>query len=121
MAASQMIHKIEEQLLAAEDVLNTKYSAELAEPNYKNVLGLIYGAEEDQEDFESLLIDLYANGKISSEPLAYLMHVLKWERVRAWLENELKKDDSAIATGASHQKILDAYSDKWENREFYSF
>jgi hypothetical protein len=121
MAAGQMIQKIEEQLLAAEDVLNTKYSAELAEPNYKNALGLIRSAAEDQEEIETLLIDLYANGRISSEPLAYLMHVLKWGRVRVWLENELERDESAIATGASHQKVLDAYSDQWENREFYSF
>jgi len=49
------------------------------------------------------------------------MHVLRWSRIRNWLEEQLANDPSAIATGTSHEKVIAAYSDDWQNKEFYKF
>ena len=116
-----MILRLKNELLAAEHVLDTKYSFDLAEPHYRQCLDIIRCAPALQDEFEEILIDLYSRKQISHEPLAYLMHVLRWPRIRNWLENELMKDPSAIATGADHAKIIAAYNEDWQNKEFYKF
>jgi len=116
-----VIEQIEAELLQAERVLDTEYSFELAEPHYRNCLALIASAPSRQEEMENLMIRMYSERTISDEPVAYLMHVLKWPKVRSWVERKLAEDTAAIATGAAHENILMAYSEEWKNKEFYKF
>ena len=113
MGTSQVIDRLQRELLMAEHVLDTEYSFDLAEPHYRQCLVLIQGALDCKNDFEQL--------RISNEPLAYLMHVLRWSKIQRWLESELANDPAAIATGAAHEKVLAAYQDDWPNKEFYKF
>lgn len=112
---------LELELLAAENVLNTEYSFELAEPNYRACLSLIDSDPSRREEVVGLLTRMYTEKAISDEPLAYLMHVLKWPEIKAWAESELANDPAAIATGAGYENILSAYSESWENKDFYVF
>lgn len=114
-----MINKVETELLQAEHLLCTEYSFELAEPNYVRCLEILRSAPEVQRRFEELLIAMFKAKKISEEPLAYLMHQLRWAGVRKWLEDELRSMPNPIATGDPFEKVLAAYDDNWENREFY--
>lgn len=119
MGDHEMIESVRAELLRAEHVLSTEFSFDLAESNYVRCLEVIRSAPDAQPQFEILLTDLFQSKQISDEPLAYLMHQLRWSGVRDWLQEQLRSMPDAIATGTSFEKVLDAYSDDWENREFY--
>jgi hypothetical protein len=121
MGKKELISDLYEQLVQAEHVLDTQYSFELAEPHYRKCLSIIEHAPAYQKEFEDLLLKMYFEKVISDEPLAYLMHVLRWPNVRKDLELKITHDPTAIATGRSHEKILSAYHDEWANRDFYKF
>lgn len=119
MGSSKIIDEFKSELLAAELILNTDYSFELAEPNYLRCLDIIRNSPKMQSEFALALIALYEEKSISDEPIAYLMHVLRWPEVASWVERKLRDDPDAVATGSSLEKVLTAYGDNWENREFY--
>lgn len=119
MGESELIAKITEELLGAQKILETEYSFDLAEPNYVRCLQLIKKSPDQQPIIEAVLIDLFDKKKIGDEPLAYLMHYLRWPGVRDWVESRLRETTNAIAFGASYEKILNAYEEDWENLEFY--
>ncbi|WP_048438931.1 hypothetical protein [Caenimonas sp. SL110] len=119
MDSAELITQVRDELLRAENVLNTDFSFELAEPNYLRVLALMASAPQLQPQFEDLLITLFRDHKVSDEPIAYLMHRLRWPNVRQWMDAQLLAMPDAIATGAPSEKVIAAYSDDWENREFY--
>ncbi len=118
---NKLINDLHAELIEAEHVLDTQYSFELAEPHYQKCLSLIKNAPACQSDFENLLLNMYFEKLISDEPLAYLMHVLRWSNIRKVLESKLAGDTTAIATGRRHEKVLAAYEDDWANKEFYKF
>ncbi|MEJ5128875.1 hypothetical protein WH367_22745 [Comamonas sp. MYb21] len=117
MYASQ----VREELLKAEHVLDTGFSFDMAEPFYRRCLGLIEAAPNDQQEIERLVIEMFRTKQVSSEPLAYLMHVLRWEGVRDALEADLQNQVAPLATGVEQTKILAAFEPDWENRLFYRF
>jgi hypothetical protein len=78
------------ELLQAEHILNTNFSFELAEPNYRRCLKIIEDSPQEKIVYEQLLIDLFLTQKISSEPVAYLMHILRWQKVRDAIEADLR-------------------------------
>ena len=119
MDSDRSMMELERELLQAEHVLNTEYSFDLAEPNYLRCLQVIQEAPELQPQVEALLIELFETRRVSDEPIAYLMHKLRWPGVQAWMERKLKELPHSIAGGVSYEKVLAAYSDSWENREFY--
>ena len=119
MAKEAIITELKNEILAAEEVLNTKYSFDLAEPNYDRCLEIIESAPELQREFSELLISLLESEAVSDEPVAYLMRALRWESVRAWAKNELAKMSDVMITGVVHLKVLEAYKADWENEEFY--
>ena len=119
MDTGRSMMEVEYELLQAEDVLNTEFSFDLAEPNYLRCLQVIQKAPELQPQFEALLISLFEKRQVSDEPLAYLMHKLRWPGVRSWMKAKLDELPHSIAGGAPYEKVLAAYSDAWENREFY--
>ena len=110
----------ENELDRANEILNTEFSFDLAEPNYLVCLALITGHEELKSDFESSLIRLFRSKKIDDEPIAYLMYRLRWEGVRNWAVRELKELDNPMIEGCSLQKILDAFEDGWGHKDFYN-
>ncbi|HSC76228.1 MAG TPA: hypothetical protein VLB90_08335 [Pseudomonadales bacterium] len=116
-----IIENFKNELLEAENILATKYSFELAEPNYIRCLEIISLSPDLQEQFEQCIIELFESRKLRNEPIAYLMFKLRWPRIKLWAEGELKKLENPIATGAPLGKILDAYDDDWDNKDFYSF
>lgn len=119
MGGSKVIQALKQELLAAENVLCTEYSFDLAEPNYIRCIEIIKSSPELRPQFEELLISLFQENKVSSEPIAYLMHTLRWARVYEWMEQKLRNDPDSIATGAPYENILKAFDNAWENREFY--
>ena len=121
ITAEAMDAQMEAELLAAEQVLDIEFSFDLAEPNYLVCLELIRAYPSGQSEIANLLVGMYAEKRISDEPLAYLMHVLKWPEVKLWVERQLASDPAAIATGAGHENIISAYSADWGNRDFYTF
>ncbi|WP_313460689.1 hypothetical protein [Stenotrophomonas sp.] len=116
-----VVEDLERLLLAAEHILDTEYSFDLAEPTYRACLELIAGAPDQRETLSDLLIAMYESKRVSDEPIAYLMHSLRWSEVREWAERSLRSDPTAFATGAGRANILAAYFDDWENRDFYVF
>lgn len=119
MDEAMIIDALKSELLAAENILNTEYSFEKAEPNYLRCIDIIKSAPEMRPQFVSLFTLLFNANEVSDEPLAFLMHVLRWPEVRAWAENSLRRMPNPIATGQSLEKIIKAFSDDWENQEFY--
>ncbi|PLC40478.1 hypothetical protein C0Q88_21990 [Ralstonia pickettii] len=119
VSKDEALKQFEDQLLHAEHVLNTEYSFDLAEPDYLRCLELINGAPELQAQFEDTLIALFSNGRVSDEPLAYLMHRLRWPKVHDWAAEQLRAMPNPLADGASLEKVLNSYSDGWKNRGFY--
>jgi hypothetical protein len=120
MGASKMINEFKRELLAAESVLDTEYSFDLAEPNYLRCLEIVRAHPEMRAQFSASLIGLYEANEVSDEPVAYLMHVLRWPEVASWVEERLRNLPDPVATGASLEKILAAYGERWENKEFYA-
>jgi hypothetical protein len=117
MIASQ----VRDELLQAEHVLDTKFSFDEAEPFYRRCLAHIESAPQDREAIEQLLIKLFRERQISSEPLAYLMHVLRWEGVRHAIEADLLSQTAPIVAGVEHGKVLDGFETEWDNKMFYRF
>lgn len=107
------------ELLQAEHVLCTDFSFDLAEPNYVRALSAIRGAAGYECNFERLLLTLFRTKEVSEEPLAYLMHKLRWEGVRQELEKDRRALEYPILHARPIDRILEAYDDRWENREFY--
>lgn len=121
MDSDRLIQNFEQELLAAEHVLCTEYSFELAEPYYRRCLADIRKAPHLQLQFERVMLDLFEAKRVSDEPLAYLMHKLRWTGVRDQMEKWLREMPHAIATGAPYEKVLAAYGEDWENKAFYRF
>jgi hypothetical protein len=119
MGDAMMIEALKSELLAAENILNTEYSFEKAEPNYVKCLDIINSAPEMRQQFAGLLTSLFDDGRVSEEPLAFLMHVLRWVEVRNWAEDSIREMPNPIATGRPLEKVIEAFSDDWENQEFY--
>jgi len=113
--------QVRDELLQAEHVLDTKFSFDQAEPFYRRCLAHIESAPQDREAIEQLLIRLFRDRQISSEPLAYLMHVLRWEGVRHAIEADMRSQASPIITGVEHGKVLDGFDTEWGNKVFYRF
>lgn len=121
MGKNELVNALRAEIVQAEKVLDTQFSFELAEPHYRKCLSIIEQAPEYKGEFEILLLEMYCEQMISDEPLAYLMHILRWENIKKTLEYKLFNDPAAIATGQRHEKVLSAYHDKWANRDFYKF
>ena len=114
-----MIDALRAELLKAELILNTQYSFDLAEPNYVKCLQLIAEVPEQREQVADLITSLFTSGEVSDEPVAFLMHVLRWPDVLDWAKNRLRRLESPIADGRPLEKIVAAFSDDWENKNFY--
>lgn len=121
MVENELVNALQVELVQAENVLDTQFSFELAEPHYRKCLSIIEQAPEYQGEFEILLLKMYFKQMISDEPLAYLMHILRWKNIKRTLELKLFNEPAAIATGRGNEKVLAAYYDKWLNKDFYKF
>lgn len=119
MGETMMVDALKSELLAAENILKTEYSFEKAEPNYLKCLQIIRSAPEMRPQFAELLKLLFDTNEVSDEPIAFLMHVLRWSEVRAWAEQKMRQMHAPIATGRPLEKIIEAFNDDWENQEFY--
>jgi hypothetical protein len=119
MDKTMIIDALKSELLTAENILNTEFSFEKAEPNYLRCLDIIKNAPEMRNQFSDLLIGLFETNEVSDEPISFLMHVLRWPEVREWAERKIRKMSNPIATGRTLEKIIEAFSDDWENKEFY--
>lgn len=113
------INALQAELQQAESVLNTQYSFDLAEPCYLRSLEIIGKAPAERVAIIDLLKGMLIRGEISDEPVAYLMHVLRWPEIRDWAQARVQELSNPLAHGRHFQKILAAYSDNWENRVFY--
>lgn len=119
MGKAMMIDDLKRELLAAEHILNTQYSFEKAEPNYLRCLEIIESAPEMRPQFSELLKSLFDANEVSDEPLAFLMHALRWPEVREWAEGSIRRMSNPIADGRPLEKVIEAFNDEWENKEFY--
>ncbi|KQV51515.1 MULTISPECIES: hypothetical protein [unclassified Duganella] len=119
MDEAMTMNALKSELLEAEHILNTVYSFERAEPNYIRCLEIIRGAPEMRHQVFKLLTSLFEANLISDEPLAFLMHVLRWSEVREWAEINIRMMSNPIATGRPLEKVIEAFDDDWENQEFY--
>jgi hypothetical protein len=107
------------ELLAAEGILDTEFSFDRAEPHYVRCLEIIGGQNVNRSDVVLLITSLFLNGSLSDEPIAFLMHKLRWPEVRQWAEEELRRMANPKANGRPLEKIIAAYDIGWENRIFY--
>jgi hypothetical protein len=119
MGETMMINMLKNELLAAEHILNTEYSFEKAEPQYLRCLEIISGAPAMKQQFAALMTSLFEANQISDEPLAFLMHALRWQEVRDWAEKKIREMPNPIATGRPLEKVIEAFDDDWENKDFY--
>ncbi|WP_218080550.1 hypothetical protein [Anthocerotibacter panamensis] len=119
MDSTVNIGALSSELLAAENILNTEYSFEKAEPNYLRCLDIIKKAPEMRPQFVDLLTTLFEAKEISDEPVAFLMHALQWSEIREWAEDKIRQMPNAVATGGPLEKVIEAFSDDWKNQEFY--
>jgi len=113
------IDKLRAELLNAEMILNTQYSFDLAEPSYIKCLQLIADVPEQHEQIVQLIISMFIKKEVSDEPIAFLMHVLRWTEIRDWARNQLRSMENPIKDGRPFVKIIAAFDDDWENKEFY--
>ena len=113
------IDALKNELLEAERVLYTEYSFEKAEPNYLRCLEIIESAPGMRPQFAALLMSLFTEKEISDEPIAFLMHKLRWPEIRDWVERDLAQMKNPMANGGPLEKIIMAFSENWENKEFY--
>ncbi|WNL45663.1 hypothetical protein RKE25_19970 [Dyella sp. BiH032] len=113
------IDEFKERLLEAEHVLDTEFSFDLAEPNYVRCLEVIAGNPSHRVEFAKALTGLFDGKLISDEPVAFLMHALRWPDVRSWAVESLRTMASPEIHGRPYEKIIKAYEPDWENREFY--
>lgn len=107
------------ELLAAEEVLNTQYSFDRAEPHYVRCFEIIDREGVKRTEVVALIASLFKGGSLSDEPIAVLMHKLRWPEVHDWAEFELQKMAHPKANGRPLEKIIAAYNPDWENRVFY--
>ncbi|MFC5476379.1 hypothetical protein [Paraherbaspirillum soli] len=119
MDSTIIIDVLRNELLSAENILNAEYSFEKAEPSYLRCLEIVKNAPEMRPQFADLLTSLFNAGEISDEPVAFLMHALRWLEIREWAEYNLRQIPNAIARGRPFEKVIEAFSDDWENQEFY--
>ncbi len=119
MGTNEPLTEVEEELLRAEHILNTDFSFDLAEPNYLACIKVIERFPALQSRLEALLIDLFYSRRVSDEPVAYLMYKLRWPGVLAWMEAQFSNLPNPIVGGERYDNVIAAYSDSWENREFY--
>jgi hypothetical protein len=119
MGETMIVDALKNELLSAEKILNVEYSFEKAEPNYLRCLDIIKSSPAMRHQFSDLLISLFETNEVSDEPVAFLMHALRWPEVREWAEKKIRKMPNPIATGRPLEKIIEAFSDDWENQEFY--
>ena len=110
---------LREELLRAEKILDTEYSFDKAEPSYVRCLEIIGNAEDKRAQIVALITSLFSSGQLSDEPVAVLMHKLRWPEVRRWAEAELHALANPKINGRPLEKIIASFSDDWENKEFY--
>jgi hypothetical protein len=113
------VNALRAELLQAESILNTKYSFDLAEPYYLRSLQIIAEASNERAAIIDLLKTMLVSGEVSDEPIAYLMHALRWPEIRDWAQARLREVQDPLAHGRHFQKVIAAYSDEWENKAFY--
>jgi hypothetical protein len=118
-AAVTDLDVLREELLHAEKILDTEYSFDRAEPSYVCCLEIIGDAEDQRAQIVALITSLFSSGQLSDEPVAVLMHKLRWPEVRRWAEAELHGLENPKINGRPFEKIIAAFSDDWENKEFY--
>lgn len=116
-----IIEEFKQELINAENILNTEFSFDLAEPSYRKCLKLINEFPGLKSEFQDILLYFFEKKIMSDEPVAYLMHVLRWNDVYEKISHKLRCLENPIATGSELEKILLAYDDNWENRIFYKF
>jgi hypothetical protein len=97
------------------------------EPLYEEVLDFLLSHPESRIELAQRLIETirkYRKGHESLEPLlpsstiAYSMHVLRWPEIRRFVEEE-NRSFYAPRMSTFMSAILDAFSDDWEDRDFY--
>ena len=115
----QPVDELREQLLKAERILDTEFSFDLAEPAYLRCLDLIADNPGDRPQFVRLLTSLFLEGRLSDEPVAFLMHKLRWIEIREWAQAQLNAMIDPRIHGRPFVKIINGFSDHWENRAFY--
>ena len=113
------IDALRHELLSAESILNTQYSFDLAEPCYVRCLQLIANAPEQREQIIKLFISMCMSGEVSDEPVAFLMHALRWPEIQDWAQYQLQSMENPLRNGRRFEKIVAAFDEEWENKEFY--
>jgi hypothetical protein len=115
------LNVLRDELLAAEHVLDTDFSFDLAEPHYRRCLAAIHGDQGLRKQIVALMTSMFEAGEIDDEPIAYLMHCLRWQELLTWAEDKLRTMEHPILHGHPLSNICEAFGDDWENREFYTF
>lgn len=113
------IDELRSHLLEAERILDTDFSFDLAEPCYLRCLEIVRANPDQRTAFAATLTEAFNQGLICDEPVAYLMHVLKWSEIRTWAESGLRAMAYPIADGRPLEKIIEGYDADWGHREFY--
>lgn len=112
---------VREHLLAAEYVLNTEYSFGLAEPHYRKCVALLRHNMGLRVAAARLVAELYSQGNLGDEPIAYLVHVLRWREVAEWARASIAALDNPMLHGGPLENVLEAFENEWEHCVFYSF
>ncbi len=115
------IVQLKAQLSEAENILNTDFSFDLAEPVYRRCLAILLRKDVVRTDATDLMCSMFNSNTLSDEPISYLMHVLRWPEIRVWAETTLRNMEHPLLDGAPLERILNAYDDLWPHREFYAF
>jgi hypothetical protein len=81
------IDEFRQQLLKVERILGTDFSFDLAESAYVRCLELARDNPNNRAEFVRLLTTMFLDGLLSDEPIAFLMHKLRWPEGNGRIDN----------------------------------
>lgn len=112
-------------------ILLAGYGVNYAEPALFSVIALLKECPDLKEDFISMVVDAFSmhdpetarGGGLPVELIELVAHELRWPEIRNAAEKRISDKfmgDKSRAIGDVSVRVINAFDDEWEDREFYN-